>query len=383
MALPVWTAGWVAVALLAAALFALATRRIAPRRAPHRRRKLWQLPGWFEPACGAAGVLGFVLAVAGGLTNQFAVDRASLHFWAVACVASAMLGDVVRPFSPWRAVARALGADRTSRPLPDAVGRWPAAVGLLVLIFALGASPDAWQPRVAALVLLTYAAVQVAGALRYGSATWDDRGDGLGLSLTLFARLAPLDVDGGWLSVRRPLVGVFEITWLPGTAALLAGAIAAAAYDALTHHTGWLEQGTDGAPQAVLVAAGLALSCGAVLAVIQVALQGMRKVAPRDTAQLVAILGLALIPTTLSYIAVHYALGAFPPTDTLILTQAAIVIAGHLVALFVAYDHSVVVLRNFSLALRALYCVVGVLMTSAAFEIWLVWQASAAAPVIS
>jgi hypothetical protein len=44
--------------------------------------------------------------------------------------ASILFGDVFRAFSPFRAIGRLLPS--LNRPYPERLGRWPAAVGLLV-----------------------------------------------------------------------------------------------------------------------------------------------------------------------------------------------------------------------------------------------------------
>ena len=45
---------------------------------------------------------------------------------------SALFGDVFRAFNPWRAIGRVLPRRDGLRPYPERLGRWPAAIGLLV-----------------------------------------------------------------------------------------------------------------------------------------------------------------------------------------------------------------------------------------------------------
>ena len=109
--------------------------------------------------CGAAGVFLLGVAVYAGLRGTEAPDRNfALTFVFVTCwlgfpLFSVVFGDVFRPFNPWRAIGRCAGGAFTAfagqRPAhlayPDALGRWPAAVGLLSFVWleiAYGTSGD-------------------------------------------------------------------------------------------------------------------------------------------------------------------------------------------------------------------------------------------------
>ena len=93
-----------------------------------------------EVVCGVLGVavlaLVLVTGYAGPATplDNFAPTFVFIIFWVGLVFASVLFGDVFRAFNPWRALGRVLFRDAcAARPYPERLGRWPAAVGLLVL----------------------------------------------------------------------------------------------------------------------------------------------------------------------------------------------------------------------------------------------------------
>ena len=65
--------------------------------------------------------------------DNFAPTFVFIIFWVGLVFASVLFGDVFRAFNPWRALGRVLFGRLRARPYPERLGRWPAAVGLLVL----------------------------------------------------------------------------------------------------------------------------------------------------------------------------------------------------------------------------------------------------------
>ena len=150
-------------------------------------------------------------------------------FWVGLVPVSALLGNVFRLFNPWLAVARALrfAVGRLRRrgvpkplPYPERLGRWPAVFGLVAFGWIELVAADGDDPSLLALLALLYAAFQLVGMALYGIETWAERGDAFGIYFGFFARLAPLDFRPGEIIVRRPLAGLSDVAWLPGTVAL-------------------------------------------------------------------------------------------------------------------------------------------------------------------
>ncbi|HVW48391.1 MAG TPA: fenitrothion hydrolase, partial [Solirubrobacterales bacterium] len=105
-------------------MFRLRGRRLG--RVP--RRELLSVPRALEWLAGGVGVALFAVVVYAGLrgeqnfTSNLAPTAVYVIFWVGIPIASAFVGDLWRPFNPWRAVARAgagalRAAGREPRPL--------------------------------------------------------------------------------------------------------------------------------------------------------------------------------------------------------------------------------------------------------------------------
>src|SRR3954447_19824178 len=142
---------WAAAVVLIVSFFALSLLWTRPRLEEERWRPVRDRVSGIvvgpvtEGLAGAIGValLGVVLwsGVAGtdlpGL--NFAPTFVFITFWLGVVLLSVVFGDVYRAFNPWRAIDRAYGwgLKRLGAPwepplrYPEALGRWPAAIGLL------------------------------------------------------------------------------------------------------------------------------------------------------------------------------------------------------------------------------------------------------------
>jgi len=153
--IPAWLFAWGASIVLIISFFALSAAWRKPRFEEERwrplgaglSRRLLSLP--VQLFCGVLGVLLLGLSIYTGLHGTEAPDRNfALTFlfvttWLGFPLFSVIFGDVFRPFNPWRAVGRVVGgafsAIAGQRPAhfgyPEALGRWPAAVGLLAFVW--------------------------------------------------------------------------------------------------------------------------------------------------------------------------------------------------------------------------------------------------------
>lgn len=168
-------------------------------------------------------------------------------FWLGVPLLSAVLGDVWRALSPWRALADAFvwareRRGRAVRPLaayPAAAGRWPA-VGALFAFTALElAYVDPASPRALAFAIALYTYVTLFGMAAFGRETWSSRGEGFAVLFSYFARLAPLHVAEGRLSVRWPLTGLAGVERLPGSVAFVSVMLGSVAFDGYSRTTSW------------------------------------------------------------------------------------------------------------------------------------------------
>lgn len=113
---------------------------------------------------------------------------------------------------------------------PDRLGRWPAALGLLAFGWVELIVHGGDDPSVLAILAIAYLATQLVGMSRFGVEKWTDRADPFGVYFSMFSRLSPLTADGGFVAGRRPLSGLTDIRWLPGTVGVLCVAIGITAF---------------------------------------------------------------------------------------------------------------------------------------------------------
>jgi hypothetical protein len=255
--IPAWLFTWGASLVLIASFFALSVAWRRPRFesdgwrpfAGPPARALASRP--VEWVCGAVGVFLLAVAIYAGLRGTEAPDRNfALTFlfvtaWLGLPVLSALLGDVFRPFNPWRAAGRLVGGGFTrlagQRPAhlryPEALGRWPAAVGLLAFVWlevvygssggvAVGLAPDA-----AAHAALVYSAYTLAMMALFGVEEWCERGEVFSVYFGMFSQLGWLGVRDGRLGRRRPLSAATRWATLPGSAAVVIASIATTSFD--------------------------------------------------------------------------------------------------------------------------------------------------------
>jgi hypothetical protein len=255
--IPAWLFAWGASIVLIASFFALSVAWREPRFEEDRwrplgagfSRALLGLPA--QAIGGAIGVFLLAVTVYAGLRGTEAPDRNfALTFvfvtvWLGFPVLSAVLGDVFRPFNPWRAAGRAVGGVFTAlagqRPghlaYPEALGRWPAAVGLLAFVWleivygpsggvAVGLSPN--TTAVAALVYTGYTLAMMAA---FGVERWCERGEIFSVYFGMFASLGCFEAREGGLGVRRPFSAATRWAALPGSTAVVIASIATTSFD--------------------------------------------------------------------------------------------------------------------------------------------------------
>ena len=153
--IPAWLFAWGASIVLIASFFALSVAWRKPRFEEDAWRPLGAglsrilTSAPLQVLCGLVGVFLLGLAIYAGLRGTEAPDRNfALTFlfvtaWLGFPFLSALLGDVFRPFNPWRAIGRAAGAgfraiagQRSAHlAYPEFLGRWPAAIGLLAVVW--------------------------------------------------------------------------------------------------------------------------------------------------------------------------------------------------------------------------------------------------------
>ncbi|MFE3327019.1 hypothetical protein [Streptomyces sp. NPDC059176] len=166
--------------------------------------------------------------------------------WVGLVPASLLLGPVWRLLNPLRTL-HALGCRVSQRSptepprrMPQRLGYWPAAAGLLAFTWLELASPAPASTRPLLVFLLGYAFVQLAGAAVFGS-DWFDRCDAFEAYSGLLARLAPVGRRAdGQLVVRNPLHGLDGTPRAPGLVAIMCVLLGSTAYDGASDTPTWI-----------------------------------------------------------------------------------------------------------------------------------------------
>jgi hypothetical protein len=341
---PAWLFAWAASIVLIASFFALSAAWRKPIFEDEHRRPLGErLSGALmsipaQALCGAIGVFLLGFAIYAGLKGTEAPDRnfALTFFYVTAWLGfpflSAIFGDVFRPFNPWRAVGRAAGgafeAIAGERPAhltyPEWLGRWPAAIGLLAVVWlevvygggagiAVGLAPE----PVAEAALL-YSAYTLAMMALFGVEEWCERGEVFSVYFGMFSQLGIFGARDGQLYRRRPFSAATTWAAIPGSAAVVIASIASTSFDGAQDgaYKDFIESGIEWFAEAgtsLLTAVRatdtifMLLTFAGVALVYTLGVRGMRTVPGAPSFKKLRT-GFAhtLIPIALAYLVAHY-----------------------------------------------------------------------------
>jgi hypothetical protein len=425
--IPEWLFGWAAAIVLVVSFAALAV--LWPK--PRLERITWRpLPGGrligsrpVEIACGAVGVALLALVLwagfdgAPGPQDNFAPTFILITFWVGLVFASLLFGDVYRAVNPWRAAGRVIEAvvPRTPRPYPEALGRWPAAAGLLVFTWIELASGWGEDPRNLALATLLFTLYTLGAQLAFGVETWTRNGDAFSVYYNLFARMSVFETRGRVLGLRPFLGGLPKLERLPGTVAVVAVMIGTVTFDGLSQGVLWKRDlgvwlnDALGSPK-LADTVGLLLGVGLVAGFYHLGIAGARTVGGNfDARHLRRAFIHTLVPIALVYAMAHYLtyvvfqgqaivflasdpLGrgwdlfgtASSGIDYSILSQnatwylqVAFVVAGHVSALVLAHDRALSMYGQATQAVRSQYWMLGIMVGFTTLALWLLAQANA------
>jgi len=429
---------WGAAAVLVISFAALALLWPQPRL----QKASWRpLPGLgrilgsrvVDGLCGLIGValLG-ILIVAGYVGPDSAADNLvstfiMITFWVGLVVLSLLFGDVFRAFNPWRAIGRAVGAvvgrrGPARRPYPEALGRWPAAAGLLFFTWIELVGQWADRPVTLTNAIVGYTVVTLIAQSVWGVETWTRRGEAFSVYFNLFARISPFATRDRVVGVQSPLAGLPKLDTPPGTVAVVMVMIGTVTFDGLSQGALWNEVGPAlqdafawiGASAAA--AAKLADTVGLVAAVGFVAgfywlgMEGARSVGgdiPGDRLRRTFVH--SLVPIAAVYALAHYLtyllfegqgiqyLASDPfgqgwdifgtasaAIDFSLISQngtwylqVGFVVIGHVAALILAHDRALTTYGQASQAVRSQYWMLAIMVGFTMLALWLLRQAGA------
>jgi hypothetical protein len=255
--IPAWLFAWGASIVLIVSFFALSAAWRKPRFEEERWRALGErlsnalLSIPMQVLCGAIGVFFLGFSIYTGLKGTEAPDRNfALTFlfvtaWLGFPLFSVILGDVFRPFNPWRAIGRLIGGAFTSiagQPpahlkYPQRLGRWPAAITLLAVVWlevvygASGGVAVGLSPHAAGMAALIYSLYTLVMMALFGVERWCQTGEVFSVYFGMFSQLGYFGVRDGRLGRRLPLSASTHWATVPGSAAVVIASIASTSFD--------------------------------------------------------------------------------------------------------------------------------------------------------
>lgn len=318
--IPGWLFAWGATAVLILSFVALGVLWPKPRLESMGRRFAFTLPRFAEPLAAVVGLAVTAVVVVSALAgtteagSNLAPTFVWVAFWVAVPLATVILGDFYTALDPWRTIARLAGAanralgraPRTFAPYPERIGRWPAAVGLVVIGWMELVWKSRTDPRALGLVILGYGAIQLAGMARYGIVAWRRNADPFAVYTHVLSHASPVVVEDRRVSLRAPLSGLPSLAAGAGTVAVLVALIGTTSYDGLSRGTLWTKVVHDPTNQLVGTI-GLALALALVAGVYRIGVSGMMRLSRgAEGAALGARFAHTLVPIAVAYVVAHY-----------------------------------------------------------------------------
>jgi hypothetical protein len=443
--IPAWLFAWAASVVLIVSFFALSVLWKQPRFEREDWRSLGErlsrvlLNPVTVAVAGAIGVLLLGFGIWAGLHGIEAPDRNfALTFFFVTCwlgfpLFSVLLGDVYRPFNPWRAIGRAAGgcfrALSGQSPAhigyPERLGRWPAAAGLvafvwLELVYGAGGTTGL-TPHTVGIAALVYSAYTLAMMTVFGAEKWSERGEAFAVYFNMFSQLSAIEVRDGRLGRRRLFSGAAQWAKVPGSIALVVTSIATTSFDGAQEGAlaepirktfEWFVDRGFGLTAALRVTDSifLLLLIAGVAALYLLGVQGMRTIRNSPPAsQLRRGFAHTLIPIAFAYLVAHYfSLFVFQEqaqftyllsdplgtgedifgtagngidygllsSTTIWYVQVGALVVGHVCGLTMAHDRAIAYWEDYRQASRSQYWMLAVMVGFTCFGLYLLSQAN-------
>lgn len=322
-------------------------------------------------------------------------------WWAGYTMTTYLVGNTWPALDPWRTLATYLPT-RPNRSYPDRLGVWPSVVGLVLLVWLEVVSPVAQDPRLLAGVVLAYTTVTLAGTAAYGTETWFGTVDPIARVFRWYGHVAPLGRTGSQIEMRLPGAALVETGKTDETPFIVA-LLWVTTYDGLVSTPAWsgvaravVESGIP--PLVVYLVTAIGGFAG-FFYVYELASRWSRRTA--DSYVTASFIGgwfaPALVPIAVGYHLAHF-LGYFvsllpalfavvtqplaPPAaiQTLVLpgwfgaVQLLFVLAGHLLAVWVAHARAFEVFPGRLRPIRSQYPFILVMVLYTMTSLWIVAQ---------
>ena len=360
-------------------------------------------------------VVGWLGPVTGG--RNLAVLLVWVVWWGGVVAAAYLVGNAWPALDPFRTLAAGLRwtiqrVGVGTFDYPERLGAWPSVAGLLVLVWVEVTTPLADDPRLLATVVAAYGLVTVVGATALGPA-WFDRVDPVARLLAAYGRVAPVArVDGRW-RLRLPGTHLSDrVVEGEDETAFVVAVLYVTTYDGLVATGPWAAAvewvvGLGVPPTAVYLGTYL-LGFGAALGAYLLAARAARRfaatyrspeaLATRFAPPLLAIAAgyhlahnvgtvLALSPAFASVVAAPFAPPQNPPA--LVLPgwtqglEIAAVLAGHVLAVWVAHAAAYDAFPDRLQAVRSQYGVTLAMVGFTMLSLWIVSEPYVAPPYLA
>ena len=233
-------------------------------------------------------------------------------FWVGIVPASLLLGPIWRLINPLRSAHEVIcvlvrvDPEQGLRPLPERLGRWPSAAGLLAFGWLELAAPARTSAMTVLLWLWVYGAVQLIAATVYGS-RWFEHGDAFEAYSSLIATMSPVgrSRDDRSLVLRNPFDGLAAVRGDPGLTVLVSVMLALTAFDSFANTGAWRTV-SDGLPESPTRTAGLLAAVLLILGLLRVSGWAAGRLS-RGASWDSGLMAPSLVPVCVGYVVAHYA----------------------------------------------------------------------------
>jgi len=305
--------GGAALAVAMSFAFVILRNAPAPRTEVSGATRL--VPRWLRLTLQAIGLVAWlwivVQTIGGGAGDG---DVASLFLWVYGWVGLALVSALGGPLWSWLDpfstihgilgwVAGRLGlSGGASAPYPARLGKWPAVIGLAVVIW-LELVARVEGGRSLGLFLIGYTFISVAAMAYFGRAAWRANGETFSVWFGVLGRLAPFALDGApedGRVVRRPYTsGLLSAPWNAADLTVVALGTGSIIFDGLSQTQAYFD---------LFVKTGLFGSTELRDSVTAIAFLGsLVAIVTLMSRRLgVAALGAGLLPVAVGYLVAHY-----------------------------------------------------------------------------
>ncbi|MFL6089497.1 MAG: hypothetical protein ACJ71Z_05095 [Aeromicrobium sp.] len=275
----------------------------------------------------AATILGLLLFSGRSGESNAGVRAIYIYVWVGLVPLALLAGRVWRDLSPWRTiqavVGRLTGKENGWVRYPEALGYWPAALGVFSFVWMELASPEPSSVETVRIWVTLYAGIAVGGGLVFGP-RWFDRAEPFDVYSALAARL------GRWRIATTPTAG--------GLVGFLSVLVGSTAFDSFSGSSYW-QRADHSMASTTLWLLGFCVGVGVLITLAAMTTGG---VTHRERMLLPRLYAHSLIPIAVGYVLAHYltllvgVLGQYPMP--LAFVKVTFVVAGHLLAVVAAHD---------------------------------------------